>query len=341
MHKLYIHIGAGKCGSTAIQHFLWRNVAKLAERGVLIPSAKLTHDGNEFGNQIWFFQHLLNMEPQDAQDIVHKRLKVLREYMGRNGLHTMVLSAENLSNPVGFETLFARCDDLFDVNIVLYIRRQDDFLLSAWQQWGVKISDSFDAWLLDDSYFQGRSLWADWHSYLQPWEKIFGQEKIVLRRFVKEKLIGGDVVKDFFASCGLPVDELSIGKPVANRSFNDTITRLAYDARDLFTGMHDNRLYDMFSRFGGPGIHKNRKGSSLISLEKRTEILNTYKEGNARLKQDYFSCEQGPLFSSPSEDDVYYMSEQQVVDEKIASLTRTLFGLYEHIIKMEKDASKP
>lgn len=341
MHKLYIHIGAGKCGSTAIQHFLWRNAAKLAEMGVLIPSTDLTVDGNEFGNQIWFFQHLLKKEPQDGRDIVCKRLKALREHMDRSGLHTMVISAENLSNPIGFETLLAGCDDLFDVNIVLYIRRQDDFLLSAWQQWGVKISGSFDAWLLEDTYLKGRCLWADWNSYLQPWEKMFGREKIVLRRFAREKLIGGEVVNDFFTSCGLLSDDLEIGRPEANPSFNDSITRLAYDARDLFTGMHDNRLYEMFQQFGGSSVYKNHKGSSLISLEKRLEILETYEEGNARLKRDYFSSDPGPLFDPPSEKDVCHITDKQIVDEKIAILTRTLFGLYEHIIKTRKNASKP
>jgi len=341
MHKLYIHIGAGKCGSTALQHFLWRNVAKLAESSILIPSTKLTFDGNEFGNQIWFFQHLLKREPREARGVVQKRLKTLKGHMEKSGFHTVIISAENLSNPVGFETLFSECDDFFDVKIMFYIRRQDDFLLSAWKQWGLKISESFDAWLSNDTWFPNKCLWGDWHRYLRPWEKMFGRERIMLRRYAPDKLVDGDVVKDFFVSCGLFTDEMVIEKPVANRSFNDTVTRLALDAHDLFTGIHDNRLYEMFRRFGGPSVYKNRKGSSLLTLEKRMKILKTFESGNARLKKDYFSDEQGPLFDPPSEKDVYHMTEKQITDEKIACLTRTLFGVHNHIVKMERETSKP
>lgn len=46
-------------------------------------------------------------------------------------LHSVILSAENLCNPVGFEAFFDGCQELFDTKIVFYIRREDDFLLSV------------------------------------------------------------------------------------------------------------------------------------------------------------------------------------------------------------------
>jgi len=338
MHKLYIHIGAGKCGSSAIQQFLRWNTPTLTESGILIPSTELSFDGNEFCNQTWFFQHLLKREPREAWSVVQKRLKTLKDHMEKSGLHTVIISAENLCNPAGFEKLFFECDDFFDVKIVFYIRRQDDFLLSAWQQWGLKISDSFDTWM---SKNPNKCLWGDWHHYLLPWEEMFGRENVVLRRYARNKLIGGDVVKDFFVSCGLSSEGITIDKPLANRSLNDIITCLAYDANDLFTGTHDNRLYEMFRRFGGPSVYKNRKGSSLLTLEKRMKILKTFESGNARLKKDYFTDEQGQLFDPPSEKDVYHMTEKQITDEKIACITRTLFGVHNHIVKMERETSKP
>lgn len=348
MHKLYIHIGAGKCGSTAIQQFLRRNAAKLVESGILIPSANLSFEGNIFGNQIWVFENLLKRKLGEARNVVQKRLKALKDHMDKSGFHTMVISAENLSNPVGFEKLFSGCNELFEVKIVFYIRRQDDYLLSAWQQWGLKISESFDSWLSNDTWwlsngtwFPKKCLWGNWHECLLPWEKMFGCENVVLKRYAPDKLIDGDVVKDFCVSCGFFTNEIFVDKPAANRSFNDIVTRLAYDANDLFTGIHDNRLYEMFRRFGGPSVYKNRKGSSLLTLEKRMKILKTFESGNARLKKDYFTDEQGQLFDPPSEKDVYHMTEKQITDEKIACLTRTLFGVHNHIVKMERETSKP
>ena len=43
----------------------------------------------------------------------------------------IVLSAENLSNPMGWHNLFVPVSEKYELEVVLYVRRQDDFLLSA------------------------------------------------------------------------------------------------------------------------------------------------------------------------------------------------------------------
>ena len=337
MHKLFIHIGAGKCGSTAIQGFLGNNSAKLKDNGILVPGVDLSLDGKATGNQIWFLQNLMNEPLPDAQAIIRNRFRDIHAYMNESTLHTLVLSAENLSNPNGFEQLFEGLEKLFDVKIVFYIRRQDDFLLSAWKQWGVKVTDSFDTWVANDTFFVSKCLWGDWAGYLQPWENMFGRDNIILRRFDRNKLIDGDVVKDFAKSCGLYSEDLTMSKSIPNRSFNDSVTRLVHDANDLFEGIHDNRLYKMFRRFGGEGVLKTQKASSLISLERRLDILATYEAGNERLMRDYFGDEEGPLFEPPAEKDVHPMTDEQITDQKIACLTRTLFGMYRHLTQLEKN----
>lgn len=55
MHNLYIHIGAGKCGSSATQTFLRQNRDVLDEAGVLVPTTKLTPDGSRFGRHVQYF----------------------------------------------------------------------------------------------------------------------------------------------------------------------------------------------------------------------------------------------------------------------------------------------
>jgi len=59
MQKLIIHIGAGKCGSSAIQAYLGANAAALRAQGVLIPGLDLTTNARVYGQQINFFVNLL------------------------------------------------------------------------------------------------------------------------------------------------------------------------------------------------------------------------------------------------------------------------------------------
>ena len=162
--KLVLQIGGAKCGSSAIQNFLRDNAVTMKSSDILVPSAQLDMTDDIRGEEIDFFASLINRE--DAERIVFDRLNALRAHMQQIGLHTLVVSAENLINPDNFQNLFVNAKDLFDIQIVAYVRRQDDYFASAWQQWHLKIYPSLQAYV-DDRL--GKD--ANWAQMLAPWEE--------------------------------------------------------------------------------------------------------------------------------------------------------------------------
>lgn len=324
MTQLVVHIGAGKCGSSAIQGFLRFNHARLRSLGVLVPSSQMTAErAGAPGYQVFFFQDLLRREPLEAKAILNRRIDEILELVDERQRRCIVISAENLSNDARFAPMFAGLADRFDLQIVFYVRRQDDFLISAWHQWYLKTRDDFVDWLQEAV---GRD--GDWSERLSPWEALYGTERICVRRYSRAHLIGGDVVRDFIRVAALPDAEYQYADRETNRSYDEIIGYIAHDARDLFTNANDHGLYHMFSDLLGSAAYKSRRGSSLMTLAERQAVLEVYRDGNDRLKQTYFADDDEALFPEPSPDDVYTLSPDQRIRGEIAMLTRALFALY-------------
>src|SRR4051812_13585660 len=137
---LLLHIGANKTGSSAIQEFLRFHFEALARHGVIVAPSDLMRGGPVTGQHVPFLEHL-RFDMAFGRKIVTERIGLLMRDLPERG--TLVISAENLSNLNGTHELFADSIPKHNVQIVLYIRRQDELLVSAWQQWGSKTTGDF------------------------------------------------------------------------------------------------------------------------------------------------------------------------------------------------------
>jgi hypothetical protein len=305
--RLYLHIGAGKCGSSAIQQFLDANVELLRMQGYLVPGRTLEDDATGCGQHLQFFEDGIGDE--DFGRLVGERLTRLGEAAARDGLHSVVVSGENLINPKGFIDLFDSRAGMFDIRVVAYVRRQDDFMISAWQQWQLKQFDSF--W---DYYARQRGK-VDWHRQLQRWRDRHGHDAMVVRRYSPEALVDGDVVADFCDAIGAnPADLVLTGK--ANRSLHERFNDLANRHRDvLFESIHDNRFYTFLEEVLGEKAYKDYRGSALLTLAQRWMILDDHAEANEKLRSTYFpELEPGNLFPEPTGLDVHVINEAPMDD---------------------------
>src|ERR1051326_4059217 len=138
--RLILHIGANKTGSSAIQEFLRVNVEALASSSVVVAPSDLMKTGPVTGQHVPFLEHLRETRT-DGRKIVSERISLLMGEIPNNA--TLVISAENLSNLNGTNELFADVAAEHDVRVVCYVRRQDELLLSSWQQWGSKTTPDF------------------------------------------------------------------------------------------------------------------------------------------------------------------------------------------------------
>ena len=329
--RLIVHIGGAKCGSSAIQAYIAKNADVLARSGILVPGEQFDTHSRISGQQIWFFQNLLK-EP-GARDVVRSRLRNLSELMNVSGYGTAVVSAENLINDGRFAEMIKAASGEFDVQVVAYIRRQDDYFISAWQQWKLKVHDRIEDYIADKLLAD-----ANWDRMFVPWEAAFGRERMTVRLFRRDKLVDSDVVADFMASTGLPTDGCSPLSGAANRSFDEAIGAMASRVRDVFTSPHDNEFYEVAHYLIGDKAFNTRRGSSLLTLAQRNALLGAYAPGNERLRQDYFAEDvpSGELFVRPTAADVVEETDVERLERQIDFLTRAFYGIGRRIKKLER-----
>jgi hypothetical protein len=128
--KIVIHIGTHKTGTTTIQKSLALAKNKLLSKGILYPDT--TRDPfphNEKHNSV---VKAVSSENFDAMLIEKKHL--LDEFEKSN-CHTMVISEEGLSGIKSCITdFFNSFKDDFDLTVICYLRRQDYFAESLYNQ---------------------------------------------------------------------------------------------------------------------------------------------------------------------------------------------------------------
>lgn len=318
--RIVLHIGGAKCGSSAIQAYLAVNSDILATRGVCVPGVKLDLVSEVTGEQIWFFED--RAVSGDLEGIRTAMKELLAEAWERS-FSDVVISAENLCNHPELAAIFASVLTDFEARIVFYVRRQDDFLISSWQQWNLKRFGTIEEFLAQRV---GKD--ARWLAMILPWAEAFGDEHVTVRPFVREMLHDRDVISDFCRAIGVSRDGLASLAKNANPSFDEALARLAHRVRDVFDGPHDNRFYDVMVRLLGDPALKRGSASSLLDLSVRREIYAHYREENAALRARFLPDLNAPaLFEPPCPADVIQRSEADKLSEDIAMLTRAVYAL--------------
>ncbi len=324
--ELVLHIGGAKCGSSAIQAFLRQNAKSLSSRGIAVPGETLDFNSVVSGQQIWAFEEAATVGDPVA---FGARLTRLFEDAEARDCNRLILSAENICNHPDLAPILMRARGNRPVKVVFYVRRQDDFLISGWQQWHLKTFASVEAFLADRV---GRV--GCWYSMIAPWADLFGDENIIVRPFVREQLKDRDVVSDFCASTGIDEVGLDTRKRNANPSFDEALARLAHRVRDVFEDQHDNQFYETMVNLLGEDALKRHSSSSLLDLETRNRIFARYSEENDALR-DRFLPELGkvPLFRPPTEANVRHLTETAKMSDEMAMLTRSVYALAQKLDK--------
>ena len=349
MQKLIIHIGAGKCGSSAIQAYLGANAAALRAQGVLIPGLDLTTNARVYGQQINFFVNLLGApelanlphsphQPTrpDAALIVRRRLATLKEEMDKSNLHTLIISAENLSGLHAYSRLFSEEKAHFDVHIVAYIRRQDEYLSSSWGQWYVKAYKNIGEYLSARAPVDG-----DWYAMLTPWLEDFGRDRVHVRLFDRKTMYNGDVVDDFIKTIGLPVDENHKKIGIINESNDERLISLAHHVQDEFTSIHDMSFYDAMNELLGKDSRQNKSKPYIFDPEIRSKIMDYYSQSNENVKRIFFQKipRDTRLFPSPAKNEVLDLSPIEKLEKEISMLTKIVYSLTRKLSEPQKAES--
>lgn len=306
MHKrLYLHIGQTKTGSTALQLHLHRHREELSRQGLLYPevppSARLKTQHRFLVDAL----HEAGDQPARAGDVWMPFLDRLREAAEPG----VVLSEEVFWHL--FEqrpTLRRRALDWmaqalhdFDVRVICYLRRQDLWVESWFNQVAKSRAPLPMASLTFDDFVQRhRDLGLfDYAARVGEWSAVFGQGQIVLRVHETGRLVSDSVVEDFADVIGVRLPPMTAGGRAQPRLSPAACHFANLFARLPGSGAHRVAFLHAIRDLGNAGDARR-----LMAPDAAAWLVERYRSGNSALARAYLGREE--LFSCPERSHAVY-----------------------------------
>jgi hypothetical protein len=333
--KIWLHIGTGKTGSSAIQGFLNLNRKQIcAYSGLLYPNtdAEIPTEGDCHNHSAF-----IGKRPEAYQKL---RMETMVAYAESHRLKGIVLSSE-APNPRQWKPLLDHIKTLKDLEmgIVVYLRRQDHYLESAWKEWGNKDGAGTFSEYLDkqmpvkngERVVRSGSL-LNYHHLLNQWATELPAATIQPRVYEREQLQNGDVVSDFLQCLGIPLAE-DYHSPASSRlTENKGMCPSVVELMGLGWGRGGKRLdhlaKTMVYQALGSGVKKQPfEHYPFLSPANRIAVLRAVEDTNRKVAQTWLGRKDGTLFYEPWPDPEEPWSAPQVPDEV----------LMEHLLRLLAD----
>lgn len=317
--KLHLHIGSPKTGTTFLQSILYSNEPYLESKGFGVI------EGLESRSPVAELEFVRS----STADEISARWRAKTESQEVN---SFILSQESYTSLSSEEVAkLARALSDVDVQVIRYMRRQDELIESSWKQWHCKqlSFDEFVARYLEEPY--------DLLREVERWSEHFGDSAMTIRCYEKGRMPDG-IEMDFFAQIdeNIKVDQLKIPEKFVNTGFDRDSLEIMYLGRELLDGLNDNRFHRIFSQHGQVSAKAFQKHGFLTSAQ-RQKIMSLAHESNRRMAQKYLK-EDGDFFSPVEEiNDPPYpglnkdeaikkllaiaLSQQETIESKVAQNT--------------------
>ena len=304
---LVLHIGSGKTGTTSIQEFLHRNRPRLADLGVLYPRTpgrrrhlrlSMFVQDDEALDRIPHWHRQRFTSPTEFRKAFRRRLS--RE-IDRSGLSRVLLSDEGLygSRDQSLRELHRLLDPIAgSLRVVVYLRRQDDHMVSRYQQ-VVKAGETRRLEVRTRELDLSKTY--DYYARLRKWERLVGPTELVVRRFERASFVEGSLFQDFFEAAGIDAraDDLDDVE-----TQNESLDAEAVEFLRLYN------LYRLEHAGGRGGLIHNRSlvtrlaqhatGPTLTMPDSfLDEFMANWEESNQRVAREILGEESGELFRTP------------------------------------------
>lgn len=321
MKTLYLHIGTPKTATTAIQNFCWDNREELEKQGYCYPLFEYRF----FNVQKYRNAHFLvgRIKDENGNRQYDQEQEIVREGIGKilslfEKYDNIILSDEGIWNRGFFQdtNCWERLKEGFKgrdiaIKVIVYLRRQDDFLFSWWNQ-QVKegmLGSSVLSW--EEVVEKLPYIKLDYYDILTRISAYIGKENITVRLFDKEHFAGGTIQADFLETVHLEyTEDYRILVPMQNPSLtknNLEIKRILNRMPDLNKQKNDY-FRKVLTQLSDENPEEGR--SSMFSQEENKEFLEQFREGNAKIVKEYLGKD-GDLF-----DDTYLADGKWQIDNE-------------------------
>lgn len=296
---LFLHIGMNKTGSTALQVYMSKHYGEHLKQGVLYPSAGrkgVTHYllSTAFGlGSNKHLRHKYNLE-QILEEMVREGRK--------KGTDHYVVSSETFIVCRDPKLLNAALSSRFDVKIVIYLRRHDEWIESLYNQavkmvvtppWGMGVAN-----YLEHQRNRGEgAIYFRYWDLLECWSDAFGRENISVRPFERQQFVNNDLIQDFLSVVGVDSSQYD----VRTLKRGDSNISLSADRLSLVDSLQH-------ARFFSPRIKRlivklvarvptRRVRKYVLSPDERKQLVAENQHDYVRIARAYLGRED--LFVSP------------------------------------------
>ena len=284
--RLTLHIGIHRTGTTGLQRGLAANRDRLAAQGKCYPFKGTNHQDSAWA---------LHRGKMSGKELVKK----LEAYAGEGHI---VLSGEDfcIHRDLGW---LRPLKEIYDVEAVVYLRRQDHWLMS-WYNQHVKWPFSKKHSVMTPKEFLGcldEFHWLDFETMLGLWEGALGRDKVNVR--VLEKGQVTDAIADFFALTGIDGSKLEMAEALQNDSLPTEMLEYVRSA-----GMYEIRNPERvaiieFLQAAAKSAGCNAK--TLYTAAERQMVLDRFAASNAAVAKHWFGREALFLESPPDDGGLY------------------------------------
>lgn len=355
-NTLLLHIGTMKTGSTSLQKFLYDNAKRLEEYGWKYPyvNYELEEVGEQFinidfqngsvfnaswivraeelaqankqdWNETWDIENRFDVDTRSKQ--WEKTWEIIRKHLEENNV---IVSEELISWRNTYSFLKAAKEQYNNIKVIIYLRRQDRFWESTWNQF-VKcslVSRELDAKSLNLEK-------GDYYTLLNNISTIIGKDNLIVRVYEKEQLIGNDIILDFLDVLQIPgeiYDKTKITNENASlvghtleikRVFNK------YIEEEIFYG---ENLQPFFSERTEAINVKQVDG--YLTKEERAWMLDYYAESNRKVAMEYLGRNLGELFGN---NDLNKEKNIQELDPVYSDIIRIFTNIVNDIYKKKNE----
>lgn len=301
---LYVHIGTTKTGTTAIQGFCADNREVLKRKGYIYPLFPFHYQDAPDRRNAHF---LIAEDDKDNNGVFREGMDIILELF--QTYPNVILSDEAIWS-AGYDRrmeLFKTLKKVskengFQVKIIVYLRRQDTYLISGWNQM-IKSGLGDSAVVSWADYFTDRVHISkmNYGTNLSKMAKVWGKKKILVRRFNPAHFVGGSIYADFLQTIGLELtDEYTIAKSMRNMRLSGN----THEIKRILNGMPDMDVssHDFFRRalLSYADISGKAYPNEMISEAEAKAFMEKYAEENRKVSEEFFDGE--PLFESDWKD---------------------------------------
>lgn len=274
---LYIHAGVHRTGTTNLQNVFSHNRDVLRNQGLIYPLDTSNHQHIAWG--------LIN--PNKGVDISAIAKQIIQEVEDNNA-HAALISGEDFALHKSYEWTQELFSDFFDIKFVVYLRRQDKWLTSWYNQhnrwpWDKKVRALSTTEFLD---YSTNFHWIDYDKLLSRMEKVVGQDHIHVQTLGD----GGvkDSLSDICEYLKINIDDLDIlSQPNASLSPIKLEALKRIDLLEL-PGHKRSKLLKHAEK-----IHcRDMDNKECFTVDQRKEIIDSFSKSNTKVARRYFAKEE-------------------------------------------------